>query len=234
MNVRTHGTRPTRRSLGRGAVVGVVIGLTALGGCITGERPRLVTDDTIPSIDDAAISAVVDVLAAGFTSDSELTSFRVDYSVTTKFGGQSTTGSISVDRELGTSLQIAEVRFVFAADGSTATCSTITSECRPGIDETRVADRMVNSRIFQSAVIDRLEQDAVVAVGDSQSSSRTIADRPATCATVPVVDSTGITREKSYCAFDGLGVLAYLDTADLLIEATAVNPSADPSAFTTS
>ncbi|TEX45823.1 MAG: hypothetical protein B7C54_12365 [Acidimicrobiales bacterium mtb01] len=205
-----------------------------LGGCITGERPRLVTDDTIPSIDDTAIGAVVDVLTAGFAFESDLTSFRVDYSVTTKFGGQSTTGSISVDRALGTSVQIAEVRFVFAADGSTATCSTTTSDCRPGIDETRVSDRMVNSRIFQGAIIDRLEQDAVVAVGDSRASTRTVADRPATCTTVPVVDSTGITREKSYCAFDELGVLAYLDTADLLIEATAVTPTADPGAFATS
>lgn len=220
----------TARLLGTTALALSIV----LGGCITGERPRLVTDDTIPSIDDAAIGGVVDVLTSGFASDSELSSFRVDYSVTTKFGGQSTTGSITVDRALGASVQIAEVRFVFAADGSTATCSTITNECRPGIDETRVADRMVNSRIFQSAIIDRLEQDAVVAVGDSQPSTRTIADRPATCATVPVVDSTGITREKSYCAFDDLGVLAYLDTADLLIEATAFNPSADPAAFATS
>ena len=211
--------------------IAVIVPLAAviLAGCVTGERPRLVTDDTIPAVDDQAIGAVIDVLGADPTEQS----FRVDYTVTTKFGGQSTTASLSFDRTLGTSVQIAEVRFVFAADGSTATCSDITSECRTGIDETRVADRMVNSRIFDGAIADRLRQDVMVAVGDSSGSTRTVADRPATCVEVPVVDSSGVTREKSYCAFDGLGVLAYLDGADLLIEATAVSMSVDPADFAT-
>jgi len=230
VNVRTHGTRLTRRSLGRGAVVGVVIGLTALGGCITGERPRLVTDDTIPSIDDAAISAVAGILA---TAPKE-TSFTVSYVMTTRFGGQSFTASIAVDPYLGTAVNFGQVRYIYAADGSSSTCSDITEVCRSGIDETRVSDRQVNSRIFQSAIIDRLKQDASVAVGDSQPSARTVAGRQATCASVPVVDATGITREKSYCAFDELGVLAFLDTADLLIEATVVTPGANPADFTTS
>ena len=211
-------------------MVGLVIGLTALGGCITGERPRLVTDDTIPSVDDRAINAVIETLAAA----PKETSFTVSYMVTTRFGGQTFSASITIDPSLGTAVDFGQVRYIYAADGTLSTCSEITEECRSGIDETRVSDRQVNSRIFQTAIIDRLKQDAVVAVGDSQQSARTAAGRQITCATVPVVDTTGITRDKSYCVFDELGVLAFLDTADLLIEATVVTLTADPAEFITS
>ncbi|MFM8530978.1 MAG: hypothetical protein ACKOD2_15160 [Ilumatobacteraceae bacterium] len=231
MKDRTHDTRSNSRRIGRGALtVSFVIGLISLGGCITGERPRLVTNDTIPSVDDRAINSVIETLASAPLE----TSFTVSYMVVTRFGGQSFSASIAVDPSLGTALNFGRVRYIYAADGTLSTCSDITEECRPGIDETRVSDRQVNSRIFQSGIIDRLQQDANVAVGDSLPSARTVADRPTTCASVPVVDSTGITREKTYCAFDELGVLAFLDTADLLIEATVVNLGANPADFTTS
>lgn len=198
-----------------------------LAGCFTGERPRLVVDDTLPPVDDTAISTVVDVLSA----PSDGTAFTVVYRITTKFGGQTTDGSVVIDPLNGTSVRIADTRYITRLDGSTITCSTITNACTPGIDETKVADRMLNSRIFRDAIVDRLRQDATVAVGDSTLERRSVADRPASCVRVPVVDTSGITQQKSYCAFDGLGVLASLDAADLFIETEQVLMSADPAAF---
>lgn len=209
------------------AVAGLSLLLSGVAsGCITGERPRLVPDDTVPPIDDSAISTVVDVLNTPADS-----AFTVVYRITTKFGGQTTTGSIAIDPLNGTSVQIAEIRYITRLDGSTLTCSTITDTCTPGVDETRVADRMVNSRIFRQAIVDRLRQDASVAVGDAVLERRQIAERPASCAKVPVVDSSGITREKSYCAFDGLGVLASFDGADLFIDTERVLTTVDPAVF---
>ncbi len=199
----------------------------ALTGCFTGERPKLVTDETVPAIDETAIASLIDVLE----TPSDGTAFTVVYRITTKFGGQTTDGSIVVDPLNGTSVQIADTRYITRLDGSMITCSTVTESCTPGVDETRVADRMLNSRIFQQAMVDRLRQDATVAVGDTTLERRSIADRPASCVAVPVVDSSGITQQKSYCAFDGLGVLASFDGADLFIDTDRVLMTADPAAF---
>lgn len=201
--------------------------MLALTGCVTGERPRLMTDETLPPIDDSAISTVIDVL----TAEPDGTAFTVVYRITTKFGGLTTDGSIVVDPLNGTSVQIAGTRYVTRLDGSTLTCSSSGDSCTPGIDETKVADRMVNSRIFRSAIVDRLRQDANVAIGDTTLERRSIADRPASCVRVPVVDTSGITQQKSYCVFDGLGVLASLDGADLYIDTESVSLTVDPSVF---
>lgn len=212
------------------AVAVSVLSSGLLASCFTGERPRLVTDETLPPIDDSAISTVLEILDAP-TGD---TAFTVVYRVTTKFGGQTTDGSVVVDPLNGTSVQIADTRYITRLDGSTVTCSTITSTCTPGVDETKVADRMLNSRIFRQAMADRLRQDSTVAVGDTTLERRSVAERPASCVSVPVVDSSGITQQKSYCAFDGLGVLASFDGADLFIDTERVLPSADPAAFVSS
>ena len=198
-----------------------------LTGCVTGERPRLVADETLPPVDDSAIASLIEILG----SPPDLMAFTVVYRITTKFGGQTTDGSIVVDPLYGTSVQIADTRYITRLDGSTITCSTVTNECVPGIDETRVADRMLNSRIFREAMVDRLRQDSTVAVGDTTLERRSIADRPASCVAVPVVDSSGITQQKSYCAFDGLGVLASFEGADLFIDTERFLPSADPGVF---
>ena len=185
-----------------------------LSGCFTGKRPILLPDETVPALSDAAIQDVVAILDSTPTSN-----FTIAYEVVTKFGGLHTAATLAVDPSFGTSITIAEVRYIYSADGTTLTCSTITSECSPGIDESRVSDRQLVSTIFKKATIERLKQDARVAVGSAVASNEVIVDNNATCSSIPVVDSNGATQSKSYCAFTDLGVVASMDTADLAITA---------------
>lgn len=81
----------------------------------------------------------------------------------------------------------------------------------------------LNSRVFREAAIDRLRRDAEVASGPSTAREATIAERPATCVDVPVIDGNGSQQKKSYCVFPELGILASLDTADLIINAVFID-----------
>lgn len=208
------------------ATVAAVV-VAACSACFTGARPKLVTEATIPRLDDSAIGTVAEILAAGPPD----VAFTVDYTIVTKLGGQTTTARLANDPLLGTSLVVAEVRYVWPADGQRWTCSTITNECESGIDETRVSDRQLTSEFWGPSIVERLRQDVSFAVRDADGRAGDVAGRTATCVDVPVVDSSGSPRTKSYCAFDSLGVVAMFDTADLTVTATAVTDSADPASF---
>ena len=198
------------------AQLATVTGMCALilGGCLTGQRPTLVPTETIPAISDAAIQDVVTVLE----SDSTI-AFTITYEVVTKFGDLHTAVSLAHDPAFGTSITIAEVRYIYLANGTTLTCSTITSDCSPGIDESRVSDRQLVSTIFKQASVDRMQQDSRVAVGSAVASQEVIVENSAICTAIPVVDGNGATQSKTYCAFNDLGVVASMDTADLAITA---------------
>ena len=183
--------------------------VVTLSACFTGERPELMIDDTIPPLSDQAASAVIDTLESGFASP-----FTVTYTVTTRYGGLVAQAAVSHDPELGTSVNIAEVRYLTQPDGTTRTCSTITGDCVPGIDETRVSNRQLTSSIFTTSTAERIRQDLKVAVADSASTSVDRAGRQATCVAIP-----------------DLNVVASLDTADLLIEPVSVADSADAALF---
>lgn len=200
----------------------------ALAGCLTGERPTLLVDDTIPQLSDRPAMEVIDALDSGLVAP-----FTITYKVTTRFGGLVTAASVSHDQARGTSVTIAEVRYLTRPDGSTLTCSTVTGACVPGLDETRVSDRQLTSSIFTASAAERIRQDLRVAVADSTPSSLDLAGRTATCVVVPVVDSNGILHEKHYCVFADLHVIAMLNTADLLIEPMTVLDEADAALFAT-
>lgn len=169
---------------------------------------------TIPAVSDTAIQDVIAIL-----NSTPASSFTITYEVVTKFGNLYTAATLAYDPSFGTSITIAEVRFIYSVDGTTLTCSTITSACNPGIDESRVSDRQMVSTIFKQATVGRMQQDARVAVGDAIASQEVIVDKNATCGAIPVVDSNGATQEKTYCAFTELGVVASMDSADLAITA---------------
>ncbi len=197
-----------------------------LQGCFTGARPTLLSPTTSPTVEDQSVQAVIDVLV----SETTLT-FTVGYRVLTKFGNLSSDAAFAHHPDFGNSISIGDVRFIYAPDGTSSTCSTTTGECKPGIDESRVSDRQLVSTIFQSSAIERILQDTRVAVGMGTSTTSSISDQPTTCTAIPVVDSNAATQKKTYCAFDNLGVLASLETADLSISAISVTLDAQADQF---
>ncbi len=197
-----------------------------LQGCFTGARPTLLSPTTSPTVEDQSVQAVIDVLVSGTTL-----TFTVGYRVLTKFGNLSSDAAFAHHPDFGNSISIGDVRFIYAPDGTSSTCSTTTGECKPGIDESRVSDRQLVSTIFQSSAIERILQDTRVAVGMGTSTTSSISDQPTTCTAIPVVDSNAATQKKTYCAFDNLGVLASLETADLSVSAISVTLDAQADQF---
>lgn len=197
-----------------------------LQGCFTGPRPTLLSPITIPTVEDQSAQRVIDILASGATL-----TFTVNYRVLTKFGNLSSDAVFAHHPDFGNSISVGDVRFIYAPDGTSFTCSTITGECKPGIDESRVSDRQLVSTIFQSSAIERILQDTRVAVGKGISTTSSVNDQPTTCTAIPVVDSNAATQEKTYCAFQNLGVLARLETADLSILAISVSLDAQSDQF---
>ena len=211
--------------VGRLALTMLCAGLL-LQGCFTGPRPTLLSPTTTPTVEDQSAQKVIDVLASGTTL-----TFTVNYRVLTKFGNLSSDAAFAHHPDFGNSMSVGDVRFIYAPDGTSFTCSTTTGECKPGIDESRISDRQLVSTIFQSSAIERILQDTRVAVGMGTSTTSSIDNQPTTCTAIPVVDSNATTQEKTYCAFDNLGVLASLETADLSISAISVTLVANADQF---
>lgn len=197
-----------------------------LTGCFTGQRPTLIVDSTVPPVSDVLAQNVIAILEITPSA-----SFTVSYEIVTKYGDIHTAASMAFDPALGVSITIAEVRYIYAADGTTQTCSTITGACTPGIDESRVSDRQLVSTIFKSSAIERIRQDTRVAVGSAVASVSTIVENQTSCIAIPVVDANGAAQSKTYCVFIDLGVIASLDAADIAITALSVVMSAAPEQF---
>jgi len=210
------------------SVIGVSASL-ALAGCVTGERPTLMVDESVPEIESTPSSEVVGALL----DLPSTTQYSVTYSITTKFGGQQTVGKVIYDASLGTASVIGQERFVFTTEGKTATCSQITEDCESGILDYRVSDRMMTARFFRDSTIKRIEKDTKIAAGDIVGTTETTFGYDEVCAEIPVVDITGTTKTTVYCALQGLSVISRIDTADILVEVTAVDTTADPAAFDT-
>jgi len=177
----------------------------------------------VAPITDPAVSSLIDVLSTNPSAP-----FSVTYDVTTRYGSIASSAEVVFDPSRGTAVLIDTVLFVLPSNDSAVTCtwseeSLSIGECSSGIDETRVSHLQLNSRVFREAAIDRLRRDAEVASGPSTAREATIAERPATCVDVPVIDGNGSQQKKSYCVFPELGILASLDTADLIINAVFID-----------
>lgn len=199
---------------------------SVLTGCMTGQRPRLVDDPSATPLTDANAQGLVDVLTS--TSPQP---FTISYDILTKFGGQTTKALVTGDATHGTAVVIAAVKYVFLPDGQAFTCDTATNRCSEGVDETRISDRQLTSRFFKESAISRVRQDARIAAGEITSTDEDVTGTSASCIGVPVIDGNGATQTKRYCAFSSYGLLASMDTADLLISATSVASTADLSYF---
>ena len=220
----TTSTRGDLRRLCNGLTT--VMATVFLASCFTGPRPTLETVDTLAPVNDPAAESVLQVLTSTPT-----TSFTIEYEIVTKFGGAITSATVSFDPILGTSVDIADTRYLYTAEGTTSTCSKSTFECTTGIDETRVSDRQLTSTFHKQSAIERIRQDVRVAVGPAVGRTDSLVDTAITCAEFPVVDSAGAPQTKSYCAFDDVSVIASMETADLSVTAVSMSPTADPALF---
>lgn len=201
----------------------IVAAASLVTSCVTGPRPTLGPTTSLAPVTDPAIVDLIDVLSG--TSSSP---FSVTYDVTTRYGDIASSAEVVFDPTRGTAILIRDILYVLPLDASAVTCTwseeTLSiSECEAGIDEARVSSVQLNSRVFKEAAVDRLRRDSQVASGSAQTRETEIAERPAVCVDVPVIDSNGTQREKSYCAYRDLGVIASLDTADLTISAVFVD-----------
>lgn len=209
----------------------VVLLSALISSCATGPRPTLGPTTSLAPVTDPAISSVIDVLSQPLSS-----TFTVVYDITTKYGGFASTAEFTFDPSRGSAVLIENILYVLPIDDSEVTCtwseeSLTAKDCSAGIDETRVSHLQLNSRIFKLAIVDRLRRDAQVASGESASRQVDIAERPATCVDVPVIDGNGSQQTKSYCAYTDIGVIASLDTADLAINAVFVDGVATTAMF---
>ncbi|MGA0879467.1 MAG: hypothetical protein ACO3SP_10150 [Ilumatobacteraceae bacterium] len=205
-------------------VAGAAVVAVALSGCMTGPRPRLIDDTTNAPLANESAQGLVEVLSA-----TPAQPFTVVYDVLTKFGGQTTTATVTGDVTHGTAVEIGTIRYIFLPDGRTFTCENDT--CATGTDETKVSDRQLTSRFFKESAIGRIRQDSRVAMGEITSADSQVAGNTALCIDVPVIDGNGASRTKSYCALSDYGMLASMDTADLTITARSVTSTADLSYF---
>lgn len=225
--------RVTRTARTRTVLFVLIATASMATACVTGPRPTLGPTTSAAPITDPAISGLIDVLSTTPTAP-----YSVTYDVTTRYGSLASTAEVVFDPARGTAILIDTVLFVQPIDDSAVTCtwseeSLSIGECSSGIDETRVSHLQLNSRVFREAAIDRLRRDAEVASGVSTTRDAMIAERPARCVDIPVIDGSGAQQKKSYCVFPELGVLGSLDSADLLITAVFVDDVVTTTLFDT-
>lgn len=203
---RQHGSK----SRLRGAVL--LAGLAfATTGCITGERPELMP---VPVVDDAAAQVVLERLGRA-----SAVPFTATYDIIPTTTGATTKATVRQldDRRR---ITIGDVDYLIDS-GSGRTCRLDDGGCVDRIDDALVSDLNITHRFWSDGIADRLTIDAARRVGFSEGHTETIADRPAACADVPVLNGVVV-----YCALDA-GILARYFNADVSIELTSFTNEVD-------
>jgi hypothetical protein len=192
----------------------LVVALTVvLGGCFTGERPKLA--EGAATTGDPAADAVLSRLDAAGEAV-----FTADYTVLTKFGSITTPASVVQAGPARRAVTIGRVRFIISGS-DTATCDLHADRCSDTIDVQRVSNLQLTTDFYAASPAARLRRDTELRAGPTRASTETIAGQPATCVVIPITGG-----ESTYCALDS-GPLARLDGADLSIELTGYSPRPD-------
>ena len=200
----------------------LALAAVALAACATGQRPSFDSDEPAQqSTGDPAVDAVLDRL-----DRVGLEQFTADYTILTRLGGKESTARVVQADNSRRSVTINTVRFL-DGPGTTATCDLTTALCEASINDARVSDVQVTHDFYGSSFARRLRVDAGRSLSPARGYAETIAERPATCADVPVSGGT-----KVYCALDD-GPLARYDGNDVLIELVGIDPTPDESTFET-
>ena len=200
------------------ALVAVCAGVT-LTGCMTGERPTLVSAP-LNEVTDPSALAVLERL-----NQADDAVFTATYEITPSTTGVPTEATVSVD-EGRRRIEIGPVRYV--VDGSTAeTCVTTTGECVDFIDNARVSDLNITDEFWGDAFASRLRLDASRRVGFTSGRRLEIAGEPSACVDIPLPGVQSETANVTYCALDR-GPLARYFGADVSIELTSFVLGDDP------
>ncbi len=195
----------------------VVVAAAILSGCITGQRPTLVTRTPI---DDPAAQPVVDLLDRAGSLD-----FLATYRIIPSATGESTEATV-VQLDGKRRITIGNVTFTIDAESS-STCQNGVEGCVDFLDDSRVSDLAITHLFWSSAMQTRLEVDAGRRIGPSSASTITIADHQAMCVDVVVPSVATTTGTVVYCALE-TGILARYFGADVSIELTSISLAVTP------
>ena len=191
----------------------VMLALTVLTGCFTGQRPSFAPID--PAFTDPAIAAVLTRLETVSPGP-----FTAQYNLLTKFGNLTTLAAVTRLDPTQSAVTIGTIRYIFGTTGA-QTCDLALSTCTPNTDDTKVSNLSLTHSFFTESPAARIRQDATAAASTPIGSVQQIAGQSATCVQIPFAAGN-----KLYCALEN-GLLALQDTPDLRIELTSLTPVAD-------
>jgi len=188
-----------------------VLVLATAAGCGDDDRPGTPSTTLAPfdtgagaTTGDPAADAVLALLDAA-----PQRRFTARYTVFRPLGAL-TSGALVIHDLDAAIVEVADVRFVLGA--AARTC--VAGRCEDGVNDARISDRLpMGASFFADRPARALRVSVARRAGPVVASNVTVAGRPATCATVPVLGGT-----ERYCASD-LGAVAVVERADVRITA---------------
>ncbi len=222
-------------------------------GCLTGPRPTLSDEASLPATGDARVDALAQSL-------SEMTPgpFTASYQITNNFGAISRAATVVHDDDERRSITIGPVRYLI--DGaSVSTCRPARASDRPDagddgdndgetgavpaagedhavlgsdevicggtLDDAAVSDLQVTHQFYDRSPATRLSADARRRIGPIEFSEAELAGRDAQCVSIPVDGGS-----KVYCVLD-TGILATYQGPDVIIELLDYTTEIDQRSF---
>jgi hypothetical protein len=151
--------------------------------------------------------------------------FTAGYQATVVLTGRPSTVAAAQIEPTQRSMTVNDVRYITDNTG-TRTCSVSAGTCTPVLNAAAVSDTGVTPEFVFGDIAKRLRRDANARIGPTTLSTVEIAGQQAACVDVALSGGT-----KQYCALAD-GVLARFVGADVIVDMTSYQPTADPALFT--
>jgi hypothetical protein len=197
----------------RQVVAATATAVIVLAGCITGERPELVSEEPVR---DPAVEAVLERLERAGDG-----TFTAEYDIIPSSTGATTRATVRVSDGR---IQVTVGSVDYLVDGPVSrTC--VEGQCVNRIDDARVSNLNITHRFWGDSFAARLRLDAARNLSAGQGRIDTIAGHPATCVDLTVVGGT-----LAYCGLDD-GALARYFGADVSIELVSYSADVAADAF---
>lgn len=242
-------SRP-QRSPRRTRALGFVAACSVIAtGCLTGPRPTLSDEASLPATGDPGVDALARSL-----SEIAPGPFTARYQITNNFGAIARPATVAHDGDQRRSITIGPVRYLI--DGaSVSTCRPARTSDRPDagpgdesdtppatgedhvvfgsdevicsgtLDDAAVSDLQVTHQFYERSPATRLSADARRRIGPIESYGAELAGRDAQCLSIPVDGGS-----KVYCVLD-TGILASYQGPDVIIELLDYTAEIDERSF---